>query len=42
MEEMPKNKDLSEEDQNSAKALFLLWILASTNSLDILTNETSS
>ncbi len=42
MEEMPKNKDLSEEDQNSAKALFLLWILASTNSLDILTNETTS
>ena len=42
MEEIPKNKELSEEDKNSAKALFLLWILASTNSLDVLMNETTS
>ena len=42
LEEIPKNKELSEEDKSMTKAMLLLWMLASTNSLDILTNETTS
>ena len=42
LEKFPKNKELSEEDKSMAKAMLLLWMLASTNSLDILTNETPS
>ena len=42
LEEIPKNKELSEEDKSMAKVMLLLWMLASTNSLDILTNETPS
>ena len=39
LEEIPKNKELSEEDKSMAKAMLLLWMLASTNSLDVLINE---
>ena len=39
LEKFPKNKELSEEDKSMAKAMLLLWMLASTNSLDVLINE---
>ena len=39
LEKVPKNKELSEEDKSMAKAMLLLWMLASTNSLDVLINE---
>ena len=39
LEEIPKNKELSEEDKSMAKVMLLLWMLASTNSLDVLINE---
>ena len=39
LEEIPKNKELSEEDKSMTKAMLLLWMLASTNSLDVLINE---
>lgn len=35
LEEIPKNKELSEEDKSMTKAMLLLWMLASTNSLDV-------
>lgn len=39
LEEIPKNKELSEEDKSMAKVMLLSWMLASTNSLDVLINE---
>ena len=39
LEEIPKNKELSEEDKSMTKAMLLLWMLASTNSLDVLINK---